>query len=179
MLTKFEYPIEVKQDAAGFYLVTFPDLPEAATDGKTLEEALREAADCLAEALAGRIVDAEPIPEPSPVRRGQYQIAPEATLALKIALNQGLAARKMKAADLARLLDCDHKEARRLLDPREASKEPRLAEALAALGYGVRMALYDATKNERLLSAPVARVPHREKWGKTVRVEGKRKPAAA
>jgi hypothetical protein len=121
--------------------------------------------------LASRLVDGEPIPEPSPVRRGQYLIAPEETLSLKIALNQAIAERKMSAADLARRLGCDHKEARRLLDPHEPTKAPRLVEALAGVGYGVRMTVYDATRNERLLSAPVARTPHREKWGKTLRVK--------
>jgi hypothetical protein len=42
----FEYPARVEQDSAGFYLVTFPDFPEAATDGRSLSEALAEATDC-------------------------------------------------------------------------------------------------------------------------------------
>jgi hypothetical protein len=35
------------------------------------------------------------------------------------------------------MLDIDHKEGRRLLDPYENSKSPRLTEALGALGYTV------------------------------------------
>ena len=92
------------------------------------------------------------IPDPSPVGRNQYQIAPDATVALKVALNRTMKEKKATTADLSRLLEIDHKEARRLLDPREASKVPRLAEALRALGYSVTTAIYDAGKRERILS---------------------------
>jgi predicted RNase H-like HicB family nuclease len=40
---QFTYPAKIKKDAAGFFLVTFPDIPFAATDGKTMAEALEEA----------------------------------------------------------------------------------------------------------------------------------------
>ena len=63
-----------------------------------------------------RIVDGEAIPDPSPVRRNQYQIAPDPTVALKAALQKAMRERKATAADLSRMLEIDHKEARRLLD---------------------------------------------------------------
>jgi predicted RNase H-like HicB family nuclease len=34
----FEYPAKVEQDEAGFYLVTFPHFPEAATLSATPED---------------------------------------------------------------------------------------------------------------------------------------------
>ncbi len=43
----------IKQDEGGFFLVTFPDISFAATDGESLKEALVEAEDCLEEAIAG------------------------------------------------------------------------------------------------------------------------------
>lgn len=173
MLNQFEYPCAIKRDKAGFYLATFPDLPEAGTDGKTLDEAIGEAVDCLGEALASRLVDGEPIPGPSRPKRGQWVLAPESTLALKIALNQALSARRKTAADLARVLCCDHKEARRLLDPRQSSKAPRLTEALAALGYGVVINIYDQSKRERIMSSPLARRAAALRRAGTVRI-GKR-----
>jgi hypothetical protein len=48
----FTYPARIKADPAGRFLVTFRDLPEALTDGASLAEARREAADCLATAIA-------------------------------------------------------------------------------------------------------------------------------
>ena len=150
--TVFAYPATLTRDAAGRFLVRFPDIPEALTDGATEEEALREAADALSEALMSRIADGETIPEPSAVGPDQYQIAPDATVALKVALHKALSEKAVTAAALSRLLEIDHKEARRLLDPKEKSKVPRLTAALAALGYSVITAIYDAAKRECILS---------------------------
>ena len=155
--TVFAYPATLTRDAARRFLVRFPDIPEALTDGATEEEALREASDALSEALMSRVVDGEAIPEPSAVGRNQYQIAPDATVALKVALHKALREKSVTVADLSRLLEIDHKEARRLLDPQEKSKVPRLTAALAALGYSVTTAVYDAAKRERILSSPAAR----------------------
>jgi antitoxin HicB len=83
--TVFAYPAMLTRDSGCRFLVRFPDLPEALTDGASEAEALREAADALSEALMSRIVDGEPIPDPSPVRRNQHQIAPDPTVALRVA----------------------------------------------------------------------------------------------
>jgi predicted RNase H-like HicB family nuclease len=86
--------------SCGRYLVRFPDLPEALTDGVDEDEALAEAADCLSEALASRIVDGEEIPSPSP-ERDRYLVSPDPTIALKAALYTALRRRDMTIADLA------------------------------------------------------------------------------
>ena len=57
----FIYPAKVEPDTEGRYLVTFRDLPEAATDGATLDEALAEARDCLDSVLMFRIKYGEDI----------------------------------------------------------------------------------------------------------------------
>ena len=62
-MSTYRFPYNMTCDEAGFYLVKFPDLPGAATDGKTREEALAEAEDCLAEAIAGYLVRRERVPE--------------------------------------------------------------------------------------------------------------------
>jgi antitoxin HicB len=76
MERRFEYPATIASDGAGGFLVRFPDLPEALTDGATIEEALEEAADCLAVAISARVDDGEPVPEPSRLGSGQYLITP-------------------------------------------------------------------------------------------------------
>ena len=60
----FSFPAKLTPEDAGGYMVTFPDLPEAITSGTDLREALSEAANCLQEAIAGRIVRKDEIPPP-------------------------------------------------------------------------------------------------------------------
>jgi antitoxin HicB len=169
--TLFAYPAKLSRDRAGRYLVRFRDLPEALTEGATEAEALGEAADCLSEALMSRIADREEIPTPSAVKRGEYQISPDPTVALKAALHKVAKESKMSAAELARRLKIDHKEARRLLDPHHRSKLPRLTEALHALGYNMAIVVHDASRRDRILSAPADVRPRQMRLGKAARVE--------
>jgi antitoxin HicB len=169
--TLYAYPAALARDKAGRIVVRFRDLPEALTDGATEEEALAEAADCLSEALMSRIADGEPIPPPSPPTRGEHQVAPEPTVALKVALNTVTKEARVSAAELARRLRVDHKEARRLLDPRHTSKLPRLADALSALGHEVKITVHDASKRERLLTSPAEPTPRRMRLERAVRAE--------
>jgi antitoxin HicB len=86
-MEQFVYPAILTPDAKdGGFVVTFVDLPEAITQGETEDEALQEAADCLEEAMANRIVSGVPIPPPSRSKRGQYAVPVAAQTAAKAAL---------------------------------------------------------------------------------------------
>ncbi len=62
-MEQFVYPAIFTPDAKdGGFVVTFVDIPEAITQGETEEEAWHEAADCLEEAIANRIVTGLSIP---------------------------------------------------------------------------------------------------------------------
>jgi len=129
------YPATLTPDAQdGGFVVTFVDVPEAITQGDDVPEALHQAADCLEEALAGRIRRRDDIPEPSPIRAGQYAVAVPAQTAAKAALYMALRQTQLTQVELAARLQCDEKEVRRLLDPRHASKLSRLEAALTLLG---------------------------------------------
>jgi len=134
---RYTYPVRLKPDESGRLIVHFLDLPEALTDGADETEALTEAADCLSEALAGRVNRHENIPTPSPLRRGLYAVEPEPTIALKVALYEALRARRMTVAHLARILGVAEREAARLLDPRIHTRLATLETALSALGYQI------------------------------------------
>ncbi|MGH7112335.1 MAG: type II toxin-antitoxin system HicB family antitoxin [Stellaceae bacterium] len=144
MERRFEYPAKIERDEAGFFLVTFPDFPEAATDGRSREEALTEAADCLEEAVAGRITRGEDIPLPSRVSGDRVPIALSTLYAMKAALYLALREAKLSPADLALMLCKDEREINRLLDPRHASRADALEAALAALGKRVQVVVADA-----------------------------------
>ena len=70
------YPASFLPESNGKGLhVRFPDLPEALTGGDDLADTFAQASDCLAEALAGRIVRGDEIPLPSKAKRGQHLIS--------------------------------------------------------------------------------------------------------
>jgi antitoxin HicB len=141
--TPYSYPARLEPDEEGRLVVHFPDLPEALTDGADETEALAEASDCLSTALAARIVNDEDIPSPSRQRRGQYLVAPDATMALKAALYSALRARKMTVADLARRLGIDYRQAARLINPRAPIRLASLEAALSALGYAIAIEVHE------------------------------------
>jgi predicted RNase H-like HicB family nuclease len=141
-MAAYSYPAIFQPDEDGRLVVRFPDLREALTDGADEPEALREAADCLSEALASRIVDGEEIPAPGSLAAGQYLISPDPTIALKAALYDAMRASDMTVADLAERLGMgDWHQAARLLDPRRSSKLTGLAAALGALGLRISVSV--------------------------------------
>jgi antitoxin HicB len=139
----YGFPARLEPDEDGRLVVHFPDLPEALTDGADEAGALAEAADCLSEALAGRINRGEDIPPPSRLRRGQHRVSLDPTMALKAALYSALRTRRMTVADLARRLDIDYRQAARLVDPRAAGKLTSLEAALSALGYAIAIEVHE------------------------------------
>ena len=59
---QFIYPAMLMSDEqSGGFMVTFPDVPEAITQGHDFGDGLGQGADCLEEAIAGRIRRGEPI----------------------------------------------------------------------------------------------------------------------
>lgn len=73
---RYEFPARLEPDEQGRHVVHFPDLPEALTDSADPADALADAADCLSEALAGRINRGEEIPLPSQLGRGSIGFCP-------------------------------------------------------------------------------------------------------
>ncbi|MSP49645.1 MAG: hypothetical protein EXQ95_10005 [Alphaproteobacteria bacterium] len=128
------YPARFRRDAAGRFVVSFPDLPEALTDGADLAEAMAEARDCLSEALMNRIAHGEAVPAPAVPKRGQRLIPPDPLVAAKTALHRALMGQGVTVSALARRLGADRKDVRRLLDPRHRSTLAGLTAALGAVG---------------------------------------------
>lgn len=138
---EFIYSAKIKKDEDGFFLVTFRDLPYGATDGQSVDEALAEAVDCLDEVIAGCIMDGLDLPIPSPHETGEYSIRLSAQMAAKAALYLAFKKTSITKSELARQLDTDPREVRRMLDPKHPTKLPRIEEALAVMGFrlGVSM----------------------------------------
>ena len=132
---KFEYPATLAEDTEdGGFVVTFNAFPEIATQGDSVEHAIYEASDALAEAVAGRIGRGEEIPAPAGIRKGKCAIPLPATMAAKAALYMATREAGVTTRGLGRALKCDQKEARRIMDPHHATKIGRLEDALSNFG---------------------------------------------
>ena len=141
-MRRFTYPMKLTPDKDdGGYIVTCRDLPEAITQGESIQDALTEAADCLEEAIAARIDDRRDIPEPSALERNERAVSVPTSMALEAAVYLAVREAGIGNSELARLMKLDEKEARRILDPRHPTKLPRIEAALSALGRQVELVL--------------------------------------
>lgn len=132
---KFTYPLALTPDKEdGGLIISFRDIPEAITQGETIQEALLEATDCLDEAISGRIDDGMDIPVPSKQRKGEYKVSVPLQTAMKTALYIAVKDAGITKVELARRINVNEKEARRMLDPHHGTKLSSLERALIALG---------------------------------------------
>jgi antitoxin HicB len=141
----FVYPARFERgDKSGVLVITFRDVPEAITQGNGEKDALWQAADCLEQAIAGRIAGGREIPRASRAARGERPIPVPAPMAAKAALYLAMKESGITNVQLARKLGCDEKEVRRMLHPRHPTKLPRIEEALAVLGKRLALSVDEA-----------------------------------
>jgi antitoxin HicB len=139
-MSRFSYGAKLTPDETdGGWVVTFRDLPEAITQGDDVEGALREADDCLEEAIAARIDDKRDIPVPSDLVQGEYGVCLPIQTALKASLYLAMKEAKLSQVQLAEILGLDEKEVRRILDPEHGTKLPTIERALKALGQQISL----------------------------------------
>jgi antitoxin HicB len=118
----------------GGYTVTFRDVPEAITDGETLKDALKYAAEALELALEHYLDERRMAPAPTARQEGEYLIALPASLSLKCALLNEMIRQNVRPAELAKRLKTSKQEVNRLTTLSHATKVDRIAEAFHALG---------------------------------------------
>ena len=133
---RFIYSATLRYAGTREVVVSFRDLPECLTSGSDTTSALAEAADALEEAIAARITDDEPIPEPSDVeeRSNEYAVAVPPAMAAKAALVLAFRSSGLSQSDFARRLGVNEKVVRRMLDPRHRTATSRIGAALRVLG---------------------------------------------
>jgi antitoxin HicB len=129
------YPVTLTPDKqAGGYVVTFVDIPEAITQGDTLEEALEMAKDGLETALEFYFEENRPVPMPSTPKRRQHVIELPLSLAAKVLLLNEMIRQRVRPAELARRLNTTPQAVNRLVNLRHTSKIDGISGALKALG---------------------------------------------
>lgn len=124
--------------------VRFHEFPEALTGGDNFNDTLVQAADCLAEAIAGRIARGDEILPPSKAKRGQHLISVPLYLAPKLALYLAMRERRVPNTELAKRLGVSETVVRRMLNPKHDTKPERIQAALAALGKRIVVTFEDA-----------------------------------
>src|SRR5262249_27686726 len=118
---RYAYPYELAPQPEGGFTVTFPDVPEAITQGETAEEAAAMADDALVTALSFYPDRDETLPHPSAARRRRLAYVPP-LVAAKLALHDAMLAAGISNVALAQQLGTDEKSVRRLRDPLHQSR---------------------------------------------------------
>jgi antitoxin HicB len=130
-----KFPVTLKEDKTdGGYVVTYRDIPEAITQGDTLEEALAMAHEALETAMEFYFEDKRAVPTPSKPKRGQHVIELPASLSAKVLLLNEMVTQNMRPAELARRLNTTPQEVNRLTNLRHTTRIDSIAAALQAMG---------------------------------------------
>lgn len=141
---KLIYPVDLIPQEDGSFLTSFPDIPEALTDGMTKDEALSEAKDCLIAALGGYISDRRNIPEPSLPKKGQQTVIVPPLVSAKLALYQAMCEAQITRVALSKRLGVSEGVIRRLLDLDHKSHIEQVDAALSILGKRLVVEAQDA-----------------------------------
>jgi len=130
-----KFPVTLTPDEAdGGFVVTFHDIPEAITQGETVEEALAMAQEALETALEFYFEDNRVVPAPSKPKRGQHVVELPASLSAKVLLLNEMVTQNIRPAELARRLNTTPQEVNRLTNLRHITRIDGIAAALHALG---------------------------------------------
>jgi antitoxin HicB len=136
------YPAKLTRDRiSGGYVVTFPDIPEAITEGDSIEESLEHAADALESAMDFYFEERRAVPVPSPIRKGMYAVELPSSVTAKILLLNAMIESNVRPAELARRMGVTRQDVQRLTDLKHASKIDGISAALHALGKRLQMKL--------------------------------------
>ena len=130
---RYAYPYVAEPQPEGGWTVTFPDVPEAVTQGDTEEEVAPMAEDALVTALSFYTDECKPLPRPSAARNRPVAIVPP-LVAAKLALHDAMLAAGMSNILLGRRLNLEDKAVRRLRDPLHRGHIGAVEAALRLLG---------------------------------------------
>jgi len=134
-------------------VVSFPDVPEAITQGDDEADAYAQAEEALGLALL--TYPPRGLPLPKSRRRGAnlVPVAVEPEVAAKLAVIEAVRTSGISKSEFARRIGKDEKEARRILNPRHPTKLTTLAAALRKLGQRLVIAVEPIGDRDRSAGA--------------------------
>lgn len=141
---RYAYPFNMEPQPEGGFTVTFPDVPEAITEGDTAGEARARAEDALVTTLSFYTDEARPLPTPSAARGRPVAILPP-LVAAKLAPHDAMLSAGISNVELGRRLGLEEKAVRRLRDPLHGSHIGQIEAALRLLGRRLEIRVLEAT----------------------------------
>lgn len=137
------YPARLEKDGAA-YVMSFRDIPEALTSGRSQKEVLRMASDALVTAMDFYFEDRREVPMPSKPRKGEAMVELSASVAAKVLLLNAMLSERVTPAILARKLRTTPQSVTRIVDLHHATKIDTIAEALKVLDKKLVLSVAEA-----------------------------------
>ena len=129
----FGYRYTLERQKNGWWLVRFPGIPEALTEGKTEEQARATALDCVITALEGYMKAGKPLPREGAGHSGPDRAVLPSLVTAKLAVYETMRAGGWSKVKLAKELGMSENAVRRLLDLRHSSHMWIIDEALTKM----------------------------------------------
>lgn len=126
----FGYRYKLERQPNDWWLVRFPGIPEALTEGETIEEARGNALDCVLAALEGYMKAGKPLPRLGASHSGSDRVILPSLVTAKLAVYETMRGRGWSKLKLAKELGMPENSVRRLLDLRHSSHMWIIDEAL-------------------------------------------------
>ena len=138
------YPARFEAAEEGGVVISFRDIPEALTQGDTLEEAIDLAQDALVTAIEFYFEDERPIPAPSKAKKGEELIELPIVAQAKVLLLNEMLAQNVTPAEIARRLHTSPQSVNRLVKLGHPTKIETIGDALQTLGKRLEVQLEPA-----------------------------------
>ena len=129
----FGYRYILERQENGWWLVRFPGIPEALTEGDSKEAARANARDCVIAALEGYTKAGKPLPRGGAEHSGPDRAVLPSLVTAKLAVYETMRTRGWSKVKLAKELGTSENSVRRLLDLRHSSHMWIIDEALAKM----------------------------------------------
>jgi len=129
----FGYRYILEREENNWWLVRFPGIPEALTEGETEIDARASALDCVMAALEGYMKAGRPLPREGAGHFGSDRVVLPSLVTAKLAVYETMRAGGWSKVKLAKELGLSENSVRRLLDLRHSSQMWTIDKALAKM----------------------------------------------
>ena len=143
-MRSYAYRAQFERGAKRGLVVSFPDVPEAITQGRDMADARAMAEEALGLVLLSYLARDLPLPKAKASGKKLVPVAVAPDVAAKLAMLESFVAAGISKSELARRIGKDEKEVRRILDPKHATKLQALTAALRALGKRLVVGMMEA-----------------------------------